>query len=479
MAIKPTDDMSDSRQDIILFQDNGVKLKNLPEQLVANGLSATPVSNIDEAKEIQKSLPSPILIREVAGSFDEIRNAIDEIIESEKISDIPILFIGEKAHDFENELRNLNSLAFTFSYPCDLQQILQAIRYISTERERLKSSSSAEDVHSIKAHPVHDKHANIHSLFFEQLDALALNKRSLGGREYIKANRSESIKDKSYLPENSTALKAFVNITEESNNWERAHLHRVAYITNRILIVLNIKDHALAAAQTAALLYACSFGKSGRRKLLRQELHNDKDGFRIEVASKIKDSAMKVALDYDLKEASQIISILGKFLAGEEVPNDLEKSICASTIMTAIILDRSVWQSGVWSPAASYQFIKDAKKGSFRMLHPAPLCCALKLLFEGITSAPPARMLRGKVLRNQALIDAAQREKEVPLNDNEKRVAIGALTPGMRLSRPITAFDGKQLLADDLILDQDLIWRIWSLSSMRPINSPVVVTESQ
>ena len=38
--------------------------------------------------------------------------------------------------------------------------------------------------------------------------------------------------------------------------------------------------------------------------------------------------------------------------------------------------------------------------------------------------------------------------------------------------------EGKPLLEADIVFDQDLIWRLWQLASIRPLNGPLIATQS-
>jgi hypothetical protein len=76
---------------------------------------------------------------------------------------------------------------------------------------------------------------------------------------------------------------------------------------------------------------------------------------------------------------------------------------------------------------------------------------------------------------NKAALAEAARQLRNPVDENERRISMSELTPGMQLSRPIVAMDGKEILSSDIKLDEDLIWRLWQLSAIRPLNAPVIV----
>jgi hypothetical protein len=96
-------------------------------------------------------------------------------------------------------------------------------------------------------------------------------------------------------------------------------------------------------------------------------------------------------------------------------------------------------------------------------------------MLEAVESTAPQRMLPRSVSTNQELLTKAEEYTKSPLTDDEKRVFLSALAPGMKLKRPLEAFDGKILIPQDVVLDVDMIWRIWSLSAVRALNTPLVV----
>ena len=96
----------------------------------------------------------------------------------------------------------------------------------------------------------------------------------------------------------------------------------------------------------------------------------------------------------------------------------------------------------------------------------------MKILSEAIAANSKAYLLPRATRENPALLEQA---RNVELNENEQRVPLPALAPGMRLSRALVAFDGREILASNIKLDEDLIWRIWQLAALRPLNAPVIV----
>jgi hypothetical protein len=113
--------------------------------------------------------------------------------------------------------------------------------------------------------------------------------------------------------------------------------------------------------------------------------------------------------------------------------------------------------------------------GEFNRLHPSSLAIVLKFLGETIGGTYPNHLLPRKIRSNKTLYAAYEANREQTVDDGEKKVALNALSPGMRLSRPLRSYDGNTLLSEDVILDQDMIARLWRLASIRILNTPVVV----
>ena len=103
------------------------------------------------------------------------------------------------------------------------------------------------------------------------------------------------------------------------------------------------------------------------------------------------------------------------------------------------------------------------------------MCCTVKFISEAVANKPCAFLIPKHLRDDPGLMAAAREAREGKINPHEQRIPLSSLQPGMKLARPLVAFDGREILTGDLVLDQDLIWRIWQLAAMRPLNTPLVV----
>lgn len=55
---------------------------------------------------------------------------------------------------------------------------------------------------------------------------------------------------------------------------------------------------------------------------------------------------------------------------------------------------------------------------------------------------------------------------------------LAEMLPGMQLAHPLSTKDGRLLVEKDTILDPDIIWRIWRLASICPLNAPIIQNKS-
>ena len=254
---------------------------------------------------------------------------------------------------------------------------------------------------------------------------------------------------------------------------------RVSFIVEQISKPLQLSDKTQELMKAACFLHAWSFA-GDEPELLKKTYDNPNAKIiRKNLCSRIKDGAMKVATDLADPELSKLIATIGRYIGEEEPVGDDEVSIAASLVMTADLTDRICYHSGTWNSRSAYHLMKRFKAGSLQEIHPTVWGCIIKFLSEAIVAKQSAFLLPKHVREDEELLERARGNKEDPVEDFEAKVPLAVLKPGMKLSRPLFAFDGKKILPDDLILDNDLIWRIWQLSAVRPLNSPVIVRNDE
>lgn len=317
----------------------------------------------------------------------------------------------------------------------------------------------------------------IHQALFSQLEGLGLLKRVIGGKEFARCTPLPPESERSYLPLDISTSKLVNKVCEEAGSWGGPHLHRVAFLTYKVLGALQVSTELREHAKLAAFLYALSFASDRPELLKRDYLAQRSIAYKRELCSKIKDSAMRVAVDHEFPQVGKILGQLARLIGEEEAVEDQAMGMIASTIMAVDLTDRACCKAGVFDPRLAHSFLIKLRAGHAKNLHPLVIGCILKVIAEAL-SFSGERLLVPKRIRKKA--DYQERllaYTQIEVRPGEEKIKIENLAPGMRLTRPLIAIDGRTVLKEDLLLDQDLIFRIWQLSAIRPLFEPFVLAD--
>ncbi len=475
--------------DIVILKRGNALASRIHENLLTKGYPTQSAADIDEALTILRGAQNSILIVD-SGTDPEIAyTCAKDIIEKQALHNYPTIIVGAEVDGYEGVLGRYFKIIAALATPCSTNEVLQGIAFVTKSLESIRSSGAYEATEADEPAPgaelaatsVHELYQNweeIPALVFSEFEKFQLVGRNIGGARYAYPIDDAEFQALGLMPRHERAGKVIEQILQDAGKWGKGHIYRTALMTSKLVEPLGLSHDQVANGQTASLLFAWSFAQKDKELLRRDYLGSRSLILRKDICSKIKDSAMKVVVDLSLPEPGHIIAMMGKLIGREEKVNDSLSSLVASAIVTADLVDRVCFSSGGWNPNAAYSLLRRLKSGKVRDVHPSNLACAIKILVEAISANPRAAISR-KHRSNPELVAAAQATKELAVGAHEQKIAIDRLAPGMRLSRPLTTFDGKKVLNDNLVLDEDLIWRIWQLASIRPINGPVVVLAEQ
>jgi len=496
------------------------------EYFQSKGVATHILTDLIEGERLLKELARPILLFDLPDSAKDADKVIETYMAATAYHPYPLLVVGKNALQYEEQLNTCYKLATGIRKPASNSDLLEAARYISesfsfpndgipeaqatpkvtfestphqsapekpvaekpapavsapstSEPTKIIESASLNDLPDLSTiHEIYKAFDSIPEMFFSQISKFNLFDKVLYGREYTQMMKVSDITNKAYLPSNPEVLKILEEMTEKLPKWSTARIHRIGYLTNTILDALDTSASCREDARIAALLYNWVLATDSNSLLRKDYVTNRSRVIRKDVCSRIKDSAMKIALDLRLPTAGDIVAKIARLIGREESVAENEGYVIASIIASVDMIDRACWQSNHFNPRSAHKILNMAKKGELTEIHPAGLCCIIKILTEAIASSTQLLLIPKTIRKDPELQAAAKIAREIEIRDNEEKVAISDLAPGMRLSRPLVAFDGREILREDLILDQDLIWRIWQLSLVRPLNAPHVVTRS-
>lgn len=469
-------------QDLLILQLSSLSADKVREFLNSKGFSTQLISDLRKVSEALSKLVNPILIVDCGRDEGRSKAYIKRLLQSQDIMSYPLVVIGAGADKFESELNKVFPVAATLNHPYEHSALFEGISFISRTFQQVKGDvADLNQVEGQKTAPVEKQdHAKVPRLVFEQFFSLNIVERFLGGDQYIFAIQEDRFKDSSYFPDGSQAISiAIANLCEDVGKWGGPHLHRLAYLVHLVMSALSLDESLKISARQAAFFIGWGFAERAKRLMRRDYFSNTDTNYRSEIAEMIRKSAKLVDENLHLNQTRDLLETVAQLVANERGIDHDAQTITASAVMASDLVDRVCWQSGYWNPHAACRFLRGVKAGKLSEIHPAVLCCVVKILSEAVVSTSPRFLLDRRVSSDPLLLEKAKQLREQQPEQSEEKVPITALAPGMKLSRPLFSFDGKQVLDADLILDQDLIWRIWQLSAIRPLNAPLIVRQKR
>jgi hypothetical protein len=417
----------------------------------------------------------PIIIVDCGNNEDDAFNRVKLLIKERSIYEHPIIVVGMSVDAYESVLRRYYKVAVTLSIPASLGDILKAIdlckkglpaRTSGAYTAPTTATNQTTEPEQQKNPPPQD----IPEVVFSYVEKLGLYDLTIGGKEYTHRFDMQELLNRWVCPIEESTKENVTSLALAAGKWGTGHIVRTTYITSRILIALALNETLRSHGELAALYLGCGFAHESRSLFRNDYLGQRQLLIRKDLCSKIKDSAMKVATEYMLPQVASLLSLTAKMVGKEECSIDTGETLVANTIAAADLVDRICFQGGFWDPRAAHNFMRKLKELKIKDIHPAVIACLLRFLAEAIAASPTALTPKEFGRKNYRALP-----EQPPLETYEKEVPLPQLAPGMRLSRALHTADGAQVLAPDLMLDNDLIWRIWQLSALRPVAGPAVI----
>lgn len=300
-----------------------------------------------------------------------------------------------------------------------------------------------------------------------------IQEQNLGGENYLKCSSPEDIADKSYLCEREDVAKELDSIESVADEWELGHIHRTAHLSYQILETLGHNPKSDESFLIASNLYCTSLLQNPR--FIRSDpISNSK--LCVEISQSLRSSAETIRAKTNDSSSAKIVMQMANIIAGIDKRDESESvNLTAQAIIGADIFDRACWQTGVWEPSAAHKVLVKFRDNNLFNLSSDITACLIKFVLEALEATNPKRILSSSVSGNAALEELADSQNDAQLGENERLVGLSQLIPGMLLKKPIMAYDGKMVIPKDITLDIDMIWRLWCLCAVRPINTPIHV----
>lgn len=492
--------MADINHDILLFQNPEDEDNSLHDLLLKLNTDPKIANDFDSLPKTLENLSHPILVAFCGSTEESALAAAKKLIQQPEIHCYPLIVLGYRVHELTSVLSSYFPISITVPLPYNSSHLFRALTHVKNAYRRLVQVHDAHDKRqareaSADTRPEEVKQdsaradvtltlavelESLPSSLFEEIKRLKLGQQQLEGKLYTSDIPLDFIEKRGYLPTDSKVLGAVKNYFRNTHHWVMGHLCRCCFISNKMIESTGTTGEAAENLKGAVMLSALSFSADDLALL---KLNYDEEKYaaaRKDLCSRIKDSAYKAAVEVGNAAIGDMISRYAQVIGGEKAVLTPEQKLTTSIIVAANLIDRVCYATGYWNPRAAYQLMRRFKGGYMRDMHPSIWGCAIKFLSEAISAKTAICVLPKEMRKNQSLIEEAirLRDSEKP-EQHEVQVPIADLQPGMKLSRPLISFDGKKILSDQIVLDQDLVWRIWQLSAVRPLNPPIIFQASK
>ena len=481
-------------RDIVIINLSGTLPTAIPQALRDKRFPTKVIQGFANLPNALKAFAEPIVICEVGSDEATAKSCIQELRARSESMHLPVIVVGEEAEQYERELDKLFPVATTLNLPYGVSEILAAVNYIArtcAERKKVTSSGRIVQLPPLDSGTLDGREGAAEiaadaltqgvtptqpDLVFAHLEKLELLGKDLGGGTYSSGDISlEYLAENNMLPDDEAAREAIKTLAIDAGRWGRHHLARTSFMAQKIVGAMNPDKALQENLKASGFLYAWSFAGNNPALLQKPYLEEGTEAVRAELCSKIKDSAMSALSSLRLEQASQILMSTARMIGKELSSGEDDVSITASALVAADLSSRICYTGGSWNPRRAYALIHTLKRNEGQELHPAVMACTVKILAEGLAARIPITLIRKELRFNKEFMAGMRAEAKKPVGDGEKRIALSALEPGMKLSQPIRSLDGREILSPDLILDEDLIWRLWQLSAIRPLFSPIIL----
>ncbi len=494
--------------EVIIFQKKRTLPNTLPELLHSKGFRNRSISDLKELKQSYDDAANPILLVDGGPDINDTSAIVELLLKQEDLQHLPIVIAARSAETFERTLGRHFCIAIGVRVPCTTTDIIAAISYIDehyrevtctlpeappqpvelegwrggetfapsggigpVETERPSPEEPAGETPSVEQADRHFVEV------FTHLEDLGLMKRPLGGQIFATAMDESAFEDKSCFTIVHEKARAITDqIAECTSQWDRGHIHRSTFLAFEIARSLDRPESFVETTKESCLLFFGALLDLPQEYFRKDYFHPRHQDFRQNLEGKVKEIAFRVGVELELPVPGKIIGKLAAFMGGAPAQGDDEVSLAAAIIQGTDLVGRACAKRGYFEPELAYDFLRRIRRGVYSRLHPLVLSCLVKVLAEAVVATALGLAMPKKRRNDPKLKQAAQDYADQKVGPDEIKVAIQALSPGMRLSRPIQAYDGKEILSKGLVLDQDLIWRIWQLSAIRPLNAPLVVS---
>lgn len=305
--------------------------------------------------------------------------------------------------------------------------------------------------------------------------------KTYGGEVFSIATHVSDFKDEVLIPESPSRQKVLEALAamSKADRWAGVHSRRVAFVASALANSLRLAKPRDEAIRVAALLFNWGFMDSPRTMRL--------DCFRpTDVKSRdtmirgVQASATFARERFNAQRVSDILSAAASILQGESVAvsEDVQKD--AELTLLVELTDRCCWETGHWQPFGAYRAIRFLRGDQSPFRSPDLLHAMTRVIGEAVTT----HVTVGNIFLSYSdpmdgattyrSVGASSAPADIP-ESKMKTVQIADLKSGMRLAKPVIARDGRVILEAKVKLDDELLYHLWQLATIRALGNEIAI----
>jgi len=478
--------------ELVYWRGSGEVRSDLLQAVKVVGYSLTVVTDIDEVlKRTPDAFPGLIVVDASAGEAEASQRVI-EVSAAQKLGTVPFIFLSYQATKRSAVLKKTFSKFVPIDIPFRLQELLEKLLELcpvnvaqdapeTKAEEQGKTTQILRD--AILRDPGGRQPADTKKLVIRNADPTKLVS-GYGGEFFSLADKLDRIDDQALLPAhpNKDLLIRALNAMTNQSEWLGLHSRRVSYLSSVLANSLGLGPERDLKIRTTGLLLNWGLREYSALTISHDILLNPEVEMLGEISRAYLESARFVRESLEDEGVAKIIEdISAIILSADNLPTD-DSLIDAHCALVPELADRGSWAKGIWDPYGAHRAVRKFLNSDPFPLTPAVVIAAsralseassvrlflepLPLLTEGAEEPGSDAQIIAEAEREAARIFEVKKQLSVELSD---------LRPGMKLSRPIISWDGKLILKANVDLSEELIIRLWRLSTLRPVRPPVAI----
>jgi hypothetical protein len=240
------------------------------------------------------------------------------------------------------------------------------------------------------------------------------------------------------------------------------HIYRTCSISHKLLQKLDGSAAELIVVRNAAALLSSSFVSNSH--LLKSNFSAPSNAnTRQEIAELLRRTASEVDAIPELLQERNLLDEIAHYTLKDISSSINNPKLLPSLLFLTDLANRACWQDKNWNPRGAHAFLHEIGSSAATRFESEALAICLKMVCETIET-------RGAGYTRKYCGFPPAPPPNSTIQPIGEVFPLSQVLPGMTSNYPITTFDGKEVVPPNTPLDSDMIWRLWRLNALRPVN---------